>query len=471
MSKEHCCPKCKIIFKYPSLLKTHFRKAYHCLLTEDEIETFFKINNTFECLICKKKYNNIKSLNRHSKETICSKRQLPQSNNNNNNILEALTPEQLKQIAKIINKKLTKSEISNISNISNTSNTDNTTNTTNNMINSNNTINNNTIIQHINPFGFEDVRTIPISEMKMILNSGTEAGIHIIKTIYNKIENKNFYKPNISRSEIACLNNEFKLTIYKGKEFCDALFDRCIAFLHHMLFLCKQEFTKNSIKYIYDNIEYIETTMRTEIYDKKLQNIIETEFRNNNIDTKDRIKNFIKQTKIETDIKDNSILQIKNTLELKEETNNELKKSIKNEEINKLFGDPKVILGLKKEEIILNLRISRFEESMFYNFWKDRIKIIKNYIMTHKKSTIGDIINLTKEESKINAMLDIIKIRVENIRGYEYIDLNINDEFKLNDFEMQEEYDDDEESQEQNTIMSRRPDLLEINTFENLVSM
>ena len=475
MSKEHCCPKCKIIFKYPSLLKTHFRKAYHCLLTEDEIETFFKINNTYECLICKKKYNNIKTLTRHSKETICSKRQTPQSikstNSTNSNILEALTPEQLKQIAKIINKKLTKSEISNISNISNT---DNTTNTTNNMINSNN-VTNNTIIQHINPFGFEDVRTIPISEMKMILNSGTEAGIHIIKTIYNKIENKNFYKPNISRSEIACLNNDFKLTIYKGKELCDALFDRCIAFLHHMLYLCKQEFTKNSIKYIYDNIEYIETTMRTEIYDKKLQNIIETEFRNNNIDTKDRIKNFIKQTKIETDIKDNSILQIKNTLELKEETNNELKKSIKNEEINKLFGDPKVILGLKKEEIILNLRISRFEESMFYNFWKDRIKIIKNYIMTHKKSTIGDIINLTKEESKINAMLDIIKTRVDNIRGYEYIDLNINDEFKLNDFEMEEdeyeyEYEDENRCDDNNNV-SRNTDLIELNTFANLVSI
>jgi len=477
---DRTCPKCLHVYRYPNMLKHHFENTYHCKQTKEYITDFFITNKNinvteyiYQCAKCVKVFNNIKSLNRHLKETLCSKNQTAstQAIQATSSILEALTPEQLKQISKIINKKLTKSEISNISNIANT---DNTTNTTNNMINSNNvtnnTINNNTIIQHINPFGFEDVRTIPISEMKMILNSGTEAGIHIIKTIYNKIENKNFYKPNISRSEIACLNNEFKLTIYKGKEFCDALFDRCIAFLHHMLFLCKQEFTKNSIKYIYDNIEYIETTMRTEIYDKKLQNIIETEFRNNNIDTKDRIKNFIKQTKIETDIKDNSILQIKNTLELKEETNNELKKSIKNEEINKLFGDPKVILGLKKEEIILNLRISRFEESMFYNFWKDRIKIIKNYIMTHKKSTIGDIINLTKEESKINAMLDIIKTRVENIRGYEYIDLNINEEFKLNDFEIQDEYDDDDVYDINNNI-SRHTDLLELNTFENLVSM
>ena len=58
--------------------------------------------------------------------------------------------------------------------------------------------------------------------------------------------------------------------------------------------------------------------------------------------------------------------------------------------------------------------------------------------MTHKKSTIGDIINLTKEENKINGMLDIIKQRVDNYRGNEDIDLNINEEFNL-DFEREEE--------------------------------
>ena len=108
----------------------------------------------------------------------------------------------------------------------------------------------NTIIQLINPFGFEDVRIISISEMKSILSSGEKAGIEIIKTIYNKIENKNFYKPNISRQEIACLNVNFNLTIFKSREFCDALFDRCITFLHHMLYLCKNEYSRNNIKYM-----------------------------------------------------------------------------------------------------------------------------------------------------------------------------------------------------------------------------
>ena len=435
--EDRTCPKCKCIFKFPSLLLLHMKTTYHCFSNNEEIEMYIKhinINKINQCDYCEKKFTRHTDLNRHKIKSKCGKLQ-DAKNIEQKYGVNKLTLEQLK----LLYPDNYKNMLSNIQTqiINNNNNTIINNNITNNTINNN--INNNIIIQHINPFGFEDVRTIPISEMKMILNSGSEAGLHIIKTIYNKIENKNFYKPNIARQEVAFLNNNFNLTIYKSKEFCDALFDRCIALLHHMLFLCKNEYTSINIKCIYNNIEYIETTMRTEIYEKKLQNIIETEFRNNNIDTKDRIKKFIKKIKEDTEIKDNSLLQIKNTLELKTETNIELQKTIKNKEINKLFGNPKVILGLRKEEILLNLRITRFEESIFYNFWKERIKNIKNYIMTHKKSTIGDIINLTKEENKINGMLDIIKQRVDNYRGNEDIDLNINEEFNLNDFEREEE--------------------------------
>ena len=93
--------------------------------------------------------------------------------------------------------------------------------------------------------------------------------------------------------------------------------------------------------------------MRIEIYEKKLQNIVETEFRNNNIDTKDRIKNFIKKLKEESDVKDNLLLMIKSSIDLKDDKNEEYKTSIKNEELNKLFGDPKVILGLKKKTVTM----------------------------------------------------------------------------------------------------------------------
>jgi len=458
---DRTCPKCKSVFKYPSLLKIHMKNAFHCITSDANIEKHInsiKLDKTNICINCEKSFTRNSDLTRHKINSKCGKFTLAKHVEKNFGF-NKLTIEQLK----LLYPQNYTNILNNIQTQITNNNTDNTANTVNNNIMiTNNTINNNTIIQHINPFGFEDIRTISINEMKKILNSGTDAGIHIVKAIYNKIENKNFYKPNISRSEVACLNNEFNLTIYKSREFCDSLFDKCISLLHHMLYLCKNEFTKHNIKCIYNNIEYIENTMRIEIYDKKLQNIIESEFRNNNIDTKDRIKNFIKKIKEESDIKDNSLLMIKNNIDLKDEKNEEYKTSIKNEELNKLFGDPKVLLGLKKEELLLNLRITRFEESIFYHFWKERLQNIKNYIMTNKNSTIGDIINITKEETKINTMLDIIKLRVDNIRGDDYLSLNINDEFKLEDYTIQDTY-------TANTVTSPIVDTTILNTFANLV--
>jgi hypothetical protein len=450
------CYKCLCTFKYISLLKKHLQISSRCSISDEEINIYFTENNLcnkvykknkniiidkninnnkninkninnnknvkqnkiLKCEKCNKEFSRLDSLNRHKNTTKCESTIIPTTTASLPTSSTSSTTPPITQSQTNINNSNTNSH-----------------NTTNNTIINNTDNSNNTIIQHINPFGFEDVRTIPISEMKTILNSGTEAGLHIIKAIYTKIENKNFYKPNISRSEVACLNEDLKLTIYKSREFADAFFDRCIALLHHMLYLCKHEFTAISIKYIYDNIEYIETTMRTEIYDKKLQSIIESEFINNNLDTKDRIKNFIKKIKEGTDTKDNSLLQIKNNITLKEDKNKEYKPSISSLELNNLFGDPKVILGLKKDEILLNLRISRFEESKFYDFWMDRITNIKKYVMNNKKSTIGDIANLKKEETKILAMLDIIKNRVDNNRGDDYLSLNVDDEFRVEDID------------------------------------
>ena len=410
---DRTCPTCKNIFKFPSRLKLHFKTVIHCKKNNDDIKLYFsslKKNNIHKCEKCNYIFVQKSSYTRHIKHYDCSEKQTQQKQKNKNSNNTSTNP------------------INNTNTITNN-------NIINSNINSNNTnIVNNINIQYINPFGLEDVRTLPIDKMKQILLSGREAGLHIIKAIYDKIENKNFFKPNLSRPEIACLNEELKLTVYKSKEFADALFDRCIALLHHMLYLCKSEFNNMNIKYIYENIEYIETIMRTEIYDKKLKNIIESEFINNNLDNKGRIKNFIKQTKEDIIIKDNSLLQIKNNMDLKTKQNEEYTKILTMNRINDLFGDPRTILGLRKEEIILNLRISRFEESIFYNFWIDRIDTIKNYIMDNRNSKIGDIINIKQEETKIRTMLELVKKRVELRRnGYEYIDLNINDEFRLND--------------------------------------
>ena len=417
---DRSCNNCNHTFRFPSDLKKHFITSFHCKKNNEDIELFFNnLNNKIKnkilnCIICNKDFSRKYTLERHLLNSKCNK---------NKYNTQTITKQELQilihqEANKILNERNNNESLSN-SNIiiNNNSNSNNIVN--NNIIN--NTIN----IQHINPFGFEDVRTIPIPEMKSILNSGENAGFQIIKAIYNKLENKNFYKPNMSRPEIACLNTEFNLTIYKSKEFCDALFDRCIAFLHHMLFLCKNEYSKNTIKNIYENIEYIETTMRTEIYDKQLQNIIESEFRNNNLDNKDRIKKFIKETKDNLEIKEKNKSLLNNILTLKSDSANEYKISITDEEINKVFGDPKLILGLNKRELIEEFHFKRFEETKFYKFWTDRIKNEITYINKSKTATIGDIKTIKIRKTKIELMLNIIRARTDNLKPGDPIDLDV----------------------------------------------
>ena len=420
--EDRTCFKCKEEFKYPSVLKRHLEISSRCSIPKEEVTNYFKnhksyknklseiiniqepiipipipiptpINKSFTCNICNYVFTKKHSLERHNKNIDCK---IPVNNKSSTTI----------------------------------------NNTTNNTINNTiNNITNNTInIQHINPFGFEDVRTIPIDEMKTILITGQEAGFKIIKTIYNKIENKNFYKPNMSRPEIACLNTDFNLTIYRSKEFCDALFDRCIAFLHHMLYLCKNEYSKSSIKSIYDNIEFIETTMRTEIYDKQLQNIIESEFRNNNVDNKDRIINFIKGIKNNNDNKEQSTTLMNNVLSLENESAREYCISITDDELNRVLGDPKVILGLNKREFIEDFKYNRFEDTRFYKFWEDRIKNETSYINKCKTATIGDMKMIKDKATKVDLMLNVIRLRADHLKPDELIDLDV-DGFQIIEIE------------------------------------
>jgi hypothetical protein len=399
---DRTCPKCKTNFQYPSVLKRHFQLSVRCCISEEDIDKFFNPNKyKLCCTKCNKTFTRNESLVRHNNESKCGR---------NNNTLQ-------------------------INNIQNQTN-----NNIQNQTNNNNIINNTIIqtvqvqtIQHINPFGFEDVRTIPISEMKLILNSGENAGIHILKAIYNKLENKNFYKPNMSRPEIAFLNEDFNLTIYKTNDFADALFDRCIVFLHHMLYICKDEITSNNIRTVYENIEHIQNTIRSEIYDKKLQTIIASEVRNNNLETKNKISKYIKDIRDIPNVYNNAKNKLKNVLELSRHSNNEYKITLTDKEYNDNIGDPKLALGLSLEDIQFDLTFNRFEDTKFYKYWKERINIEQHFIENYNdgKGNIGDIVNIKKRKQNIEQMLDIIKLRHDNQKPGENIDLNVGDRYTI----------------------------------------
>jgi hypothetical protein len=217
----------------------------------------------------------------------------------------------------------------------------------------------------------------------------------------------------------------------KSREFADYLFDRCIILLHHLLFLCKTEFTLQNIRLIYDNIEHIETTMRKEIYDKKLQNIIESEVRNNNTTNKNRINTYIENNSKNIDCNIEAKANLTNIHELINNTKKEFSVSIKDKDINDVIGDPKVILGLQKDDIQLDLIINRFDDSKFCKFWKDRIKSENEFIESCDNPKIGDILNIKKREKITKQMLNIIKTRHEKQKPGENINLDVDEQYTI----------------------------------------
>ena len=182
--------------------------------------------------------------------------------------------------------------------------------------------------------------------------------------------------------------------------------------------------------------------MRTEIYDKKLQTIIESEIRNNNLENKTKINKYIKDIKDISEIHNYAKENIKKVKELIIDSKNNYKISLGDEEFNKIIGEPKLTIGLTQSELQLDMILNRFEDTKFYKFWMDRIKLEQNLIDNYstienintdtnnnKKLLLGDIINIKKRINNIEQMLNIIKLRHKKIPPGEYIDLNIGDRY------------------------------------------
>ena len=290
---NNMCPKCLCNFKFVSVLKKHLQISSRCSMTKEEIDVYFTENKLsykiyknkdiistkniknkelLQCVNCNTEFSRLDSLNRHKKTSNC---------NSTNTLFKLLT-----------------------------------------NINLNNT-NTNITIQTINPFGYEDISQIPILEIKPILNNLLTSNIdvfsNVINIIYSKIENKNFYKPNLSKPELAILNTNFTITLYNYKDFIVILFDRCIILLQNMLYLCKNDFINFDIVTINNNIKNLVNNSKDICY-KQIQIIIETEFRNNNINNKNNIKTFINKVKDKPDTKNTLLDSIKNILSFDEKS-------------------------------------------------------------------------------------------------------------------------------------------------------
>ena len=48
---DRTCPKCKVVFKFPSMLKIHVKNSFHCLTNSEDIEKYITENTILFALI------------------------------------------------------------------------------------------------------------------------------------------------------------------------------------------------------------------------------------------------------------------------------------------------------------------------------------------------------------------------------------------------------------------------------------
>ena len=443
------CPNinCNKEFVYISELKRHLTKSYHCGKTITDINLYIlqkknlKKTGDKTCIYCKTIYSKKSCLDRHIKNSKCSR--IYNDLNRQKQIedlkieieklkLQIQNPNQQQFMHKqhinqdsINNQQQIHQELMQnqdpihhpnpIHNQDHIHNQDpihhpqqlNQTIINNNLIINNNNNNNITIIQHINPSGFE---TLPDSlneaEMLRLLKLEDKGVIEIVKLVCEQEENKNFYKLNMNKNNISYLNNNYKIDICQDKELKDKLLKQCVILTYRMLISCSSLMTSEQIYRINSNLQNISQKMKEEIFDNGLKNIIEYELRNNSKLTKDRITKYTKEIISNKDIKDKAINNYNKVLQIQEDTYKNKTPSISLYEINSKLGNPITSQNLDHELTYIDFNTNRYEYTKYSEYWIKRINDEFRYINTHPNKTIGDI---TYFENRKNDIIENIE--------------------------------------------------------------
>jgi hypothetical protein len=304
---DRTCLFCNKVFSYPNQLKRH-QTSISCLNTTqmESLQSIIEYNCDNCNFITRYKHSYV----RHS--SICKINTTKKPFTSLTNIIENLQ----QQIALLVKQQESKElQVVNPSSQNAMLNGDNNKNTIvngdikgdvqNNTIQNNtiqNSNNNNTIINLINPFGYESLSNISLDKLPSIFINIDSITEKLCNVMYENAENKNFFKLNITRPDVSVFTHDLKLKSIQEERFIKDYFINII--FNYFIRIIHEYKNKLSIE---DFSSYMKKAI---VYEKIARNIdLEDPHDQTHIEIiKGYIHDFSRDKEVQLKIKDTIIL-------------------------------------------------------------------------------------------------------------------------------------------------------------------
>ena len=426
------CDKCESIFKYKTNLYRHKRENRCNPIHVLKVETDKKLKSLaqIQSLLEKLTYETDITFKRQAMNFIEKNFQF-NNNPNQNNLNPSVGIAGIAGIAAIPNAVPDDNAKSNVANTDNkiiqvaTTGNIHSNNITNTNNNNNNITNNYINVKHINPFRLEDVTLLKKEIMLEVLKTldvkdGVKAIIHMI---YERRENKNFFKMNRSLNGITYLTENFDLNVSEDSEFKKQILVNALNIYERILYLCKNDLSCDEISCIIDNLQDVVKHISPDnghtfhlnnesgdLFMREIFSIVSKETTHNNTQNREACQLLHRLYKSEPKFKELTDKVIRKTKQLIKHVALDKIPNISAAYFDELLGVADDNISLQPDTLDIELKTMKFENTSLSKYYTWREQEEKELLCENK--TIGNI-DKYNQIRKIRSQ-DIDKQRIDS---------------------------------------------------------